>query len=93
MALTFHKDEGEPVAMYTFKERLWLDADGGVVKDGDVKARSLLGAPGQEIKEERARALGLLKETKAPANKAWKPKIKDDVDDKPDTDRGKGNRG
>lgn len=52
--------------MYRLTEKLWLTEDGTkAVKDDDVRARTLLGIAGDEIPEEQARQLGLLKPPKA----------------------------
>lgn len=46
---------------YTAKEHIWVDAKGNVVPEGDPNASQLLLAAGDEMPEERARELGLLK--------------------------------
>lgn len=49
------------MAVYISDRRLWLDAEGKVVEDGDPKAHSLLiSGPGKKIPEAQARALGLM---------------------------------
>jgi hypothetical protein len=61
---------------FTATERLYLDADGKVVKADDPKRRSLLVGVGGTMPMDRARALGLVAEPKAEqpaANKAVKP--------------------
>ena len=42
-------------------EKLWLDADGNVVKDGDRKAAELIGPAGYRLSREKAIAYGLVK--------------------------------
>lgn len=44
-------------------ERLWLDADGNVVKDDDPSATELLGPAGYRLPRDEAIRLGLVKPT------------------------------
>lgn len=52
----------ENKAMFTVAERLYLDADGNVVKANDPRKHSLLAAAGAMIPLEDARRYGLLQE-------------------------------
>ncbi len=70
MALT-KVDSGK----YTSDERLYLNAKGEVVKEGDPKATSLLVGEGSEISAEDAEKYGLLKaEADAPEGEDKKAK-------------------
>lgn len=69
--------------MFTAKERLMLDAEGKVVKEGDPKAKSLLVAVGQDLSDEDAKKYGLVDAPKdekdeKDASKSEKPEGKDD---------------
>ena len=57
---------------YTAEERLYLSADGKVVKAGDPSAATLLAGAGDEIPMAQAEALGLVKAAAKPADKARK---------------------
>lgn len=62
----------------TAERKLWLDADGCLVEDGDPRAAVLYCVPGDEIPRAEAERLGLLKsrrKSRRPAqNKARKPR-------------------
>lgn len=74
MALMRSQPEEDDVAKntYTAEERLYLSADGKVVKAGDPSAASLLAGVGDEIPMEQAEALGLVKAAAKPADKSRK---------------------
>ena len=55
------------MAVYIADRRLWLDAEGNVVEDGDPTAHSLLCTPGKKIPEALAVRLGLM----APSGGGW----------------------
>jgi hypothetical protein len=57
---------------YTAEERLYLDADGNVVKEGDPKAATLLVGAGGQLSDEDARRYGLVQREK-PAEDAEQP--------------------
>jgi len=59
------------MAVYIADRRLWLDAEGNVVEDGDPKAHSLLASgPGKKIPAAKARALGLMVDEPMPPEDA-----------------------
>ena len=58
--------------VYTADERLYLDAEGKVVKAADPGATTLLVPAGGDLPIERAQELGLVKQAAKPADKARK---------------------
>jgi|DewCreStandDraft_4_1066084.scaffolds.fasta_scaffold35960_4 hypothetical protein len=73
MGLTISKlDDTGPTV--TVERKLWLDADGGLVEDGDPRAAVLYCVPGDEIPRAEAERLGLLKSRRPTRNKARKPR-------------------
>lgn len=55
---------------YTLTERTYMTADGRACREDDLEAAFLVGPPGLEIPLAEAKRLGLVKEKKAPPNKA-----------------------
>lgn len=73
MALTIQENKSAATKDCVIADRkLWLNAEGQVVEDGDPAARSLFCTPGQQIPKDRAKEVGLKvakKATKKPAPK------------------------
>lgn len=71
MGLAYTKKEGAP--MVTVDRRIWLDAAGQVVEDGDPAAVSLFAAgPGDSVSDDAAEAAGYqpkAKPKRAPAKR------------------------
>jgi hypothetical protein len=65
-----------PMGMYTATERLYLDADGKVVKADDPARRSLLINTGQTMPEEQARELGLIEDEAKAADRPTETKAR-----------------
>ena len=78
MALEIIEPDPTPTKRVKLDRRLYLDADGAVVEEGDPKAAFLLGGKGAEIPYTRAVELGIVKPPAAKkaepaANKQRKP--------------------
>lgn len=58
MALTINEGKEPNVAKVTVDRRLWLDADGKVVEDGDPAAQFLWAAAGRQVPADEAERVG-----------------------------------
>lgn len=76
MALTIQEDKGATGAIVVADRRIWLDANGQAVEDGDPTARFLFCAAGQRVSKAKAEAAGVTFTKPATAKKSTKKKTK-----------------
>lgn len=71
MGLSYHTSQPEGAPMVTVDRRLWLDAAGKIVEDGDPAAAFLFAAgPGEQVSEEAAKDAGYKPKPKAAPKRA-----------------------